>query len=293
MIDVQALRSLIAVRECRTVVAAASALGYTPSAVSQQLKRLERQTGAPVLERSGRTVFLSEHGTALAERAERLIAELEELQHLPAPEAEVTGRLRIAAFSTSLRGLLIPALAGLRERAPRLRVEVDELDPWEALQRVERGAADLAIVHDWVGMPLAVPPAIETRVLLEDRADVLLPAGDPLADRASVTPRDLADRTWISIPEGAICHAWLVRMFAMSGLTPDIAYFDEDFSSHIAMVDAGLAIALVPRLGREALPPGVVAVPAVDPVSARTVLAAWRRSSAGSRARALVMDAIA
>jgi DNA-binding transcriptional LysR family regulator len=254
-----------------------------------------RATGAETLQpRVGRGVFLTEHGRALAERGERLLAEWEALQHLPSAEAaEITGTLRIAAFSTSMRGLLIPALARIRRRAPGLRITLDELDPWEALQRLERGTADLAIVHDWVGIPLEKAASIETRTLLEDRADVLLHRAHPLAERATVTPRELAQDTWISIPAGAICHAWLLQMFATAGLVPEIAYYDEDFSTHIAMVEAGLAVALVPRLGRERLPEDVVAVPVVEPVSTRVVSAAWRRSSAGNPARRLVLDELA
>jgi DNA-binding transcriptional LysR family regulator len=293
VIDPAALRSLIAVRECGTVVAAGAALGYTPSAVSQQLKRLEAQSGAAVIERIGRHVVLTEHGRRLAERGERLLDELEALEHLPHAEpAELTGTFRIAAFSTAMRGLLVPALAEVRSRAPRLRLALDELDPWEALQRLERGAYDLAVVHDWVGMPLTVPEPVETRFLLEDRADVLLHRTHPFADAERVTPKDLADDTWISIPAGAICHAWLLRMFGRAGLSPDIAYFDEDFSTHIAMVDAGLATALVPRLGREPLPADVVPVEVVEPVSSRTVSAAWRTASAGHPARRVVLDAL-
>lgn len=294
MIEPSALRALVAVRDCGTVAAAADALGYTPSAVSQQLKRLERQTGGAVAERSGRGVLLTAHGRTLAERGERLLAELEALGHLgTVPAEEVTGTLRVVAFSTAMRGLLVPALAIVRERAPRLRLTLDELDPWEASRRLERGAADLAILHDWPGLALDLPhDTIESEILLEDRADVLLHRAHPLAGSAEIAPSRLADETWVSIPAGAICHAWLLRTFAGTGRQPDIAYYDEDFSTHIALVEAGAAVALVPRLGREPLPESVVAVPAVDPVSTRVVSAAWRRSGRGNPARAVVLDAL-
>lgn len=293
MIEPSALRALIAVRDCGTVVAAAEALGFTPSAVSQQLKRLERQSGGQVAQRSGRSLFLTEHGRSLAERGERVLAELEALEHLGvAPAEEVTGTLRIVAFSTAMRGLLVPALAEIRRRAPRLRLTLDELDPWEASRRLERGAADLAILHDWPGLSLDLPASIETETLLEDRADVLLHRAHPLAESSEIAPSRLADESWVSIPAGAICHAWLLRTFAGTGRQPDIAFYDEDFSTHIALVEAGAAVALVPRLGREPLPEAVVAVPAVDPVSTRVVSAAWRVSGRANPARALVLEAL-
>lgn len=289
MIDVGILRSLIAVRDSGSVAAAADVLGFTPSAVSQQIKRLERQTGSVLLERVGRGVILTEHGRVLAEKGGELLADLEALEGLAqSPDAPVRGSLRLAAFSTSIRGLVIPLLSRLREVAPELRVTLEELDPWDSITAVERGVADLAVVHDWNTVLLDVPQGVETELLTTDRADVLLRHDHPLAAAASVTPAQLAGETWVSIPVGSICHEWLCRMFAATGHSVNIAYFDSDFTTHVAMVDQGLAAALVPRLGREGLPEGVVAVPVTSPAPTRIVQAAWRRSTAANPALQLV-----
>src|SRR5919112_137534 len=102
MIDIGSLRALAAIEQHGTVVAAAEALGFSPSAVSQQVKKLEKEGGFAVLERRGRGVLLTERGLALAAYGRRLLAELEELHStLLADPAKPSGRLRGVAFSTA------------------------------------------------------------------------------------------------------------------------------------------------------------------------------------------------
>ena len=158
---------------------------------------------------------------------------------------------------------------------------------------MERGGADLAVVHDWATLPLDVPDALARRNLLTDVADVLLPAAHPRAGDDHVRAADLADECWVSTPPGSICHAWLHQMLAVHGRRPDVRYYDASFGTHIAFVDHAVAVALVPRLGRDPLPAGVRAVPVVDPAPHRHVSAVWRRSSAGNTARAHVVAELA
>src|SRR5215207_2934309 len=286
MIDLSALRALIAVRDHGSIVGAASALGFTPSAVSQQVKKLERQSRSPMLERVGRSVILTERGRLLAERGTTLLADLEQVENLAVGDAqELRGTLRLASFSTASRGIVAPLLARLRSSAPDLEVTVVERDPREAVTVVERGGADLALVHDWEMLPLDIPTTLEQHELLVDVADVLVPWNHRLALRDSVTPMDLLRERWVATPAGTICHEWLVHMFAIHGERPQLRYFDGSYSTHCAMVEHGVAIALVPRLGREPLSPRVRSVPVVDPTPRRRVSSVWRGSSTDNPAR--------
>ena len=286
MIDLGALRSLIAVRDHGSIVAAAAALDFTPSAVSQQIKKLERQSRSPMLERVGRSVILTERGRLLAQRGALLLADLEKVENLAVGGAEeLRGTFRIASFSTASRGIVAPLLARLRSTAPELDVTVTEVDPREAVTLVERGGTDLSVVHDWSTMPLEVPTTLEQHEVHIDRADVLLPWDHHLSLQDSVTPMDLVDERWVTTPAGTICHDWLVHMFAMHGARPDMRYFDGSYSTHAAMVEQGVAVALVPRLGRESLSPRIRAVPVVDPTPTRRVTAVWRASSHENPAR--------
>ena len=283
MIDLPALRALVAVEQHGSVVAAADILGYSPSAVSQQIKKLERQARVAVLERNGRGVLLTERGIALAGYGRRIIGELEELQAtLLSDPSSPSGALRLVAFSTACRGLVGPLLGRIAATSPQLKVSVLAEDPREAVQRVTTGEAELAVVHNWNSVPLAIPENLALEDLCLDQADVLLNSSHPLAARTAVEREDLLDESWVSTPAGAICNEALLQIFAGLGRVPDIRIYDPDFSTHIAMVEQGVAVALVPRLGRPPLPDNVAAVPVVNPVQQRAVGVVYRKTMSAS-----------
>ena len=285
MMDLAALRSLEAVHTHGSVVAAAQALGFTPSAISQQIKRLERQSGVELLERVGRGVILSGPGRILVEEGARIAADLERLEtDLHAHAGEATGDLALVGFSTAMRGLIGPVAADLMARHPDLRIRLREVEPWQAVDEVAAGQADLAVVHRWGDVPIAIPDHLDRATVHRDEAQVILRDDHRLAQRRTVTPKDLVDERWIATPEGTICRQWLMRMYAGTGRMPVIEHTSMEFDSHLALVSAGLGIALVPRLGRSPLPANTHAVRVTDPVPDREVLAVWRRSQGRSPA---------
>ncbi|MCW2757986.1 MAG: LysR family transcriptional regulator [Nocardioidaceae bacterium] len=294
MIDLDALVSLRAVQRHGSVVAAAAALGFTPSAVSQQVKRLERQVGLPLLERIGRGVILSGTGRQLVEDGGRLLTDLERIESgLHGAAGTVTGHLRMAAFSTVVRGLVAPAVGRVLRAHPDLTLTITEHEPWDAVDLVADGHADVGVVHSWGDVPIAVPEHLVSTFVARDVADVIVPADHPLAGRRRVRAADLVDVGWIATPEGTICRQWLHRMYDGTGSVPRIAHVSVEFDSHLALVRAGLGVALVPRLGRAVLPDDVVAIEAHDPVPSRTITALHRRSMDGSPAVRAVVAALA
>lgn len=293
MIDLAALMSLQAVESHGSVVGAADALGYTPSAVSQQVKRLEKQTGVALLERVGRGVMLTEHGRRLVADGSRLLADLEHLESgLHRDAGRVTGRLRIAAFSTAMRGLVAPAVRTLLDDHTELALSLTEREPWETVDLVATGQQDLGIVHSWGDVPLHVPEHLAAVRIARDVADVIVARDHPLAGRSRVSPHDLVDEAWIATPEGSICRQWLTRMYVGTGHSPRIAHVAMEFDSHLALVGAGLGIALVPRLGRSPLSDEVVAVAAHRPVPTREVMVVHRSSMSDSPAVTAVLAAL-
>jgi DNA-binding transcriptional LysR family regulator len=294
MIDLDAVASLQAVDTHGSVVAAAAALGFTPSAVSQQVKRLERQAGVPLLERVGRGVMLTRHGRHLVDQGGRLLTDLEELEAgLRRQAGTVAGNVRLTAFSTAMRGLVAPALPGVLAAHPGLTVTLSEREPWDTVGLVATGATDLGVAHSWGDVPLGIPDHVAATMVGTDIADVVLRRDHPLAGRRALTPHDLVEEGWIATPEGTICRQWLTRMYDGTGRLPLIAHTSLEFDSHLALVRAGLGVALVPRLGRAALGPELVAVPAKDPVPTRTILAMHRRSMADAPAIAALLAALA
>ncbi len=283
MIDLVALQSLRAVRTQGSVVAAAELLGFTPSAVSQQIKKLERQTGAPVLERYGRGVLLTDHGQRLAEQGADLLDRMERIESdLYASSAVVGGRLRLAAFSTAVRGLVAPMLSSVAADGHDLELTLVELDPYQGMDAVASGQVDVALVHQWGDTPLWRPDHVEVTPVGVDVADILVPAHHRLAGRRRVTPTDLVGEVFASAPVGSVCHDWLTRMFSGVGGPPTVSFWAAEWSSHIALVSHGSAVSLIPRLGREPLPESVRVLPIGDPVPTREVSLAWRRSMGSS-----------
>jgi DNA-binding transcriptional LysR family regulator len=293
MIDLDAVVSLRAVDRHGSVVAAAEALGFTPSAVSQQVKRLERQAGVPLLERVGRGVMLTRHGRHLVDAGGRLLTDLEEIEAgLHQVAGTVAGHLRIAVFSTATRGLVAPVIRDVLAAHPDLSLALAEREPWDTIDLVASGQVDIGVVHSWGDVPLAIPDHLTSTTLAFDTADVIVPRDHRLAGRTRVSPKDLVDEGWIATPEGTICRQWLLRMYDGTGRLPRIAHQSMEFDSHLALVRAGLGIALIPRLGRAPLGPELVAVAAHRPVPTREIMALHRRSMADSPAVRAVIDAL-
>src|SRR5918999_1263855 len=143
MLDLRRLRLLRELHERGTIAAVADALQFTSSAVSQQLAVLERETGVRLLERAGRGVRLTDPALVLLAHAEALLerAALAEAD-LAAAAGSVTGRARIAGFQSVILRLILPAMQALRRDAPRLRFELVESEPEDALPALALGDID-------------------------------------------------------------------------------------------------------------------------------------------------------
>ncbi|MDQ1085236.1 MULTISPECIES: LysR family transcriptional regulator [Microbacterium] len=296
MIDLDAVQSLRAVAREGSVAAAATALGFTPSAVSQQIKRLERGTGVTLLERVGRGIALTDAGTQLVVGAAPILADLERLRadlHTPPVDGgSVTGEVRLAAFSTVVRGLLAPLLVDLAEAHPGLHLALRESEPWETVALVASGQRDLGVAHQWGGVALTIPENIVVTPLFTDVADVILHRDHPLATRTVLRPGDLADQAWVATFDTTICRQWLRRLFDGVRNAPRVVYESMEFENHLELARTGQVVALVPRLGRGALGPDLVAIPTVDPASTRDIVAVHRRTQSDSPALRTVLAAL-
>ncbi|GES28446.1 LysR family transcriptional regulator [Streptomyces angustmyceticus] len=282
MLDLQRLRALHAVSVHGSVGAAASALGFTPSAVSQQISKLERETRAVLLERAGRGVRLTPEAHHLVALADEVLACLERAEtELDQRRGKPAGRLTVAAFASAARGLLPEVLADLALRHPAMDARLREVDPHMSVDMVAKGAVDVSVVHDWDIAPLTLPPGVEHALIGQDRCTLLLPQGHPFAGRESVRREDLGGERWVCQPPGRVCHEWLVRTLRTAGHEPQIVHQADENPTLVALVAAGLGICLVPRLGRGPLPAGVVEV-ALEPAPVRRLYALWR-ARAGRR----------
>ncbi|MGK5548066.1 LysR family transcriptional regulator [Streptomyces sp. URMC 127] len=276
MLNLERLRTLNAVARHGSVSAAADGLHVTTSAVSQQLAKLERETGQQLLAKQGRGVRLTDAGRLLADHASRILSQVELAQaDLEAQRGQAVGELLLGAFPTAARGLFPAALAALRRAHPQLRARLEEMEPQEAVPQVVRGDIDVAVVLDWDNKPLPMPDGLAKAPVLDDIADVAMPVDHPLAGREEVDLEEFADDDWVSWPRGEFCHDWLMLTLRGKGIEPRISHMAEEHHTQLALIAAGLGVAVAPRLGRGPVPEGVRVVPVRHTVR-RHVYAIWR-----------------
>jgi DNA-binding transcriptional LysR family regulator len=264
MMDVRRLRLLLELTRRGTVTAVADALGYTPSAVSQQLAVLEREAGVPLLEHSGRKVALTPAGTLLAGYAQSVLATLEEASSaLAATRASLTGPLRIGAFPSAARTILPPVLVALGRDHPGLELMLTELDPAAVPDALRSGALDVAVTASYDYVPDEPDPAVETEPLLDETVYLAVPA-DEHAGRPGPGDAGIAacrQSPWVAGTPGTACHAMLVRACEARGFAPRIRHYADDFGTVLALVAAGQGVSLVPELGVAGSPARVSLIP--------------------------------
>lgn len=276
MLNLDRLRALHAVSAHGSIIAAAETLNVTTSAVSQQLAKLEQETGQQLLERHGRGVRLTDAANALVLRTHRVLSLLEEAEaELESTDAGVSGPIVIAAFATAARGLAPQAIRGLRKHYPQLAITFHEQEPHESIPRLVRRDVDLIIINDWQNAPIALPEGLTKAPLFDDVADIALPPGHRLSKAKTLRLTDLAGEEWIAWPSGSICHDFLIHTLRKQGSEPKIAHTAAEYQTQLALVAAGLGCCVLPRLGRGAVPKGVTVVPS-GPALRRHVYAAWR-----------------
>lgn len=250
MLNVTRLRMLREVAARGTIAAAAETLFMSPSAVSQQMSVLEREAGVPLLERQGRGVQLTEAGRALVADTERILAEIESAEaHLAAASAGVVGHVRVSAFPTAARSVLIPALLQLREKHPNLRVSMVDLEPEEAIPALKARDVDVVLTYDWDLLPSLSDAGVEFERLFSERVYLALPSGHRLANRnAPVSVADLAEEEWIVGRDQTSMLDLVKATTRRFGYEPRTDFHSMDFEVILAAVTAGLGVALTPPL---------------------------------------------
>ncbi|AGK77182.1 LysR family transcriptional regulator [Streptomyces microflavus] len=291
--DVKKLRILRTLRDRGTVTATAEALLMTPSAVSQQLTNLARQLGVELLEPQGRRVRLTDAAHLVLRHAEAVFAQLERA------DAELTGYLRgeagevrVGAFSTAVPALVVPAVRLLRaEGRPGPDVRVREAEAAQAYELLTAGEVDLALslaAH----APTARDPRFSLFPLLADPLDVALPAGHPLADAPALRLADLAADRWIFGGSGPWSEITTAACEA-AGFVPEQAHSAAGWTAILALVEAGMGVALVPRMAsREQRREGVVMRVLEADRPRRHVVAAVRHGASSGPAVARVLKAL-
>jgi DNA-binding transcriptional LysR family regulator len=292
MLDSRRLRLLKEFAERGTIVAAAQALGYTPSAVSQQLARLEQEAGVTLLDRTARAAELTDAGRRLAGHAERILALIEEAEaDLAAPEP--SGLVTIAAFPTAAAAFA-PALTSSVRAHPGLKLLLRQSQHGEGLRQVRTGEVDVALVDDWSGrLAEGGDRALRFYLLIHDPLVLVVPRGHPVADPSvRVDLRWLRDEAWLAGPAGEPSRVAVDRLLAGVGGAAPVPWEFEGLDTILSLVARGIGIAALPRL---ALAAGERRVAVRDLPGAglnRDVYAVARASSVNRPSVAVILTAV-
>ncbi|MFI2611333.1 LysR family transcriptional regulator [Kitasatospora sp. NPDC018619] len=271
---------LRAVVDHGSVSAAATALGYTPSAVSQQVATLERETGTALLERIGRGVRPTAAGLLLAGHAAAIDRQVAEAGAALADlRAGRSGSLTVRYFATAGAALVAPAVAAFRREHPGVRLDLGTTDPEDPLTEVRDGRADLAVVVRATDAP--PPDGLRLVHLRDDPYRAVLPRGHRLAARRVLEAAELADELWVGAEPPGPCRDIVRAACEAVGFRPAVAVDSADYATAQGFVAAGLGVALVPELGLTQRHPEVVVRRLRGPEPVRTLHAAVREGSWG------------
>jgi DNA-binding transcriptional LysR family regulator len=247
MLNVARLKILDEVAHRGSFSAAADALDYTQSAISQQIATLEAEAGMTLLERHPRGVSLTAAGQTLVGHAEGILARLESAEAALGAIAGLRGgRLRMASFPTAGATLMPLAIAMFRARYPNVELTLAEGEPEQIAPRLRAGELDLALLFEF---DESVPQTEITRVeLLEDPLYLALPHDHRLAEKRKLRLEDLREEAWVQTSSSSPCARHVVRSCHAAGFEPNVSFESDDYQTIEGLVAAGVGVALIPEL---------------------------------------------
>jgi len=273
MLDVKRMRILKEVADHGSFSAAAEALSYTQSAVSQQIAALEREAGTQLVTRGSRGIRLTEAGEALVRHADAILTRLADAEaELEAIAGLRGGRLRLAAFPTVGATLMPLAIATFRERHPDVELTVKQLEPEDSLPLLKSGELDIALTIE----PNEIESdGLESTFLLEDPMFAALPVNHPMAHKTRVRLKDLKDEAWIGTTDACSCGA-LVRNHCIrsGGFDPQITFESDDYLAIQGLVAAGVGVAMIPTLALTTVRDDIIIRDLGNEAPVRTIAAA-------------------
>lgn len=294
MLNITRLQILRELANRKTLSAVAEAFFMSPSAVSQQLSTLEREVGIPLIERQGRGVRLTTAGHELVTHSEAVFEALEHAEaSLVRAREGLVGTVRISAFPTGARTLVIPTALKLEESQPNLTLLVTDLEPEEALPMLGSGELDFVVYYEWSLLPAISSAGVKVFPLASEPLYLALPAGHPLAtERRPVALAELADERWLAGRAATSMHEILAVATSHAGYEPRTTFRSMDYGVILAGVAAGLGISVVPALALTGDLHGIQLRPLSDFALTRTIKAAVRTGAEYSPLIAAVLESL-
>lgn len=275
--DVTRLLLLDQVARQGSISGAAKVIGITPSAVSQQLAALERETGAELLDRGRRGVTLTGAGAALVGHARKVRSALETARTaIDQLSGSLVGTVRIGAIASAVTPFVVPMVERLAESGDGIEVTVTVEEPTKTIDAVIGGALDIAIVDLYDHVPMTFPSFLEVTELLVESLVLVLPPEASVSKRTTLA--DLQDERWVMPPESAACGQSVRYACRAEGFEPKVVWETDDQLLLVELVSRGLGITLLPRLAAaERVAPVRLQQPAGGALT-RKILAVTRNS---------------
>jgi DNA-binding transcriptional LysR family regulator len=294
MLELRRLRLLAEFARRGSIAATAASLGYTPSAVSQQLAALEREARVALLDRTARSAELTDAGRRLAERAEEILVMVEAAETELSTQSDTpVGRVAVTAFPTAAVAFAPALVRSLREH-PLMTFVLRQTGPGGGIRQVQSGEVDIALVDDWSGkLPEQSPATLKFFHLRRDPLVLAVPAGHPLADPGEpVDLQRLREEPWMAAPPGEPSRMGVERLLDTVGGARPVPWEFEGLHTILSLVAKGIGIAAVPALGMAAGIEGVVTRRIPGPAVAREVYAVTRTASVRRPSVAVTLRAI-
>lgn len=248
MLDVRKLVLLREVSARGSIAAAAEALNYTRSAVSQQLSALEAETGVALLDRRSNRAVLTSAGRLLVGHTDRIVARLETAEsELVAGIGRITGELRVGVPLHEGPALLVPAVTRLRAAHPDLRITLHSVASADARQAVRLGKLDAVLSAGYPQVPTPEVPGLHEEEVLRDRIRLAVPPDHPPAGDPARPLSDFARFPWLLDPSSGLGRLALHACTA-AGFTPDVVSDIGDMQAVLRLISLGWGVALVPDL---------------------------------------------
>ncbi|WP_413317787.1 LysR family transcriptional regulator [Agrococcus sp. 1P02AA] len=278
-VDIRTLRTMRCIMRAGSFAAAARELGYTASAVSQQMAGLEQALGIQLFEREASRVVPTEAAHYLAQRSDEVFELLDQVEiDIARLGAGQAGRLRVGAFNSAGGPLLGTAIARFLVRRREVEITLDEGEPHALFPLVANGSLDLALGFEYDLVPSAFPANLRLTEVMTEGLCIVAPRKHRFARKPRVGLHELASETWVAHGEETPSHQCLMALCRQHGFTPRIAFRSNNPGTVQGIVKAGLAIALMPEITLRDATDATVVLAMAERLPQRKIMSAVRAS---------------
>lgn len=291
VIETKTLSALHTVMRTGSFAEAARELGFTASAVSQQMSALERSLGISLFERQAKRVIATEAAHYLSQRADEVIDLLDQIEiDIARLGAAQVGKLRVGTFDSAGGPILGRAMARFLIRRREVEITLDEGEPYELFPRVSEGSLDIALGFSYDMVLPQFPGDLSVSKVMTEDLFIVVSKKHRLAAKANVEMDELASETWVAHRPETASHQCLTELCAQNGFSPQIAFRSNNLGTVQGIVAAGLGLAMIPEiaLSEEA---GTVALPINCSLPRRHIVSATRTNDNNPLA-ALFLEAL-